>query len=73
MGSRVPIIGDARPQRLPTKSATTPPVIRRQFSVIIQLLNTTQNQMNTINRSKSDRFSVIDFLGNHIDNWLTHT
>lgn len=33
MGSRVPLIGDARPQRLPTKSATTPPVIRRQFSI----------------------------------------
>lgn len=37
MGSRVPATfgGDSRPQRLPTKVATTPPVIRRQFSVDI--------------------------------------
>lgn len=34
MGSRVLSANDARPQRLPTKPATTPPVIRRQFSVI---------------------------------------
>lgn len=35
MGSRAPATfgGDSRPQRLPTKPATTPPVIRRQFSV----------------------------------------
>lgn len=35
MGSRVPATfgGDSRPQRLPTKPATTPPVVRRQFSV----------------------------------------
>lgn len=34
MGSRVPSTSEgARPQRLPTKPATTPPVIRRQFSV----------------------------------------
>lgn len=37
MGSRVPATFgvDSRPQRLPTKVATTPPVIRRQFSVNI--------------------------------------
>lgn len=36
MGSRVPSTSEgARPQRLPTKPATTPPVIRRQFSVNI--------------------------------------
>lgn len=35
MGSRVPATfgGDSRPQRLPTKPATTPPVVRRQFSI----------------------------------------
>ncbi|XP_031620355.1 spastin isoform X2 [Contarinia nasturtii] len=33
MGSRVPSLSDGRPQRLPTKPATTPPVIRRQFSI----------------------------------------
>ncbi|XP_055322925.1 spastin isoform X1 [Sitodiplosis mosellana] len=33
MGSRVPALSDGRPQRLPTKPATTPPVIRRQFSI----------------------------------------
>lgn len=33
MGLRVPSTSEARPQRLPTKQATTPPVIRRQFSV----------------------------------------
>lgn len=36
MGSRVPALSDGRPQRLPTKPATTPPVIRRQFSVTIR-------------------------------------
>lgn len=33
MGSRAPISNEVRPQRLPTKATTTPPVIRRQFSV----------------------------------------
>lgn len=63
MGSRVPALGDGRPQRLPTKPATTPPVIRRQFSVIIP--NDDPNKCHKV-RDNVDELFVTDY-------WFTNT